>query len=72
MQFPIAVFAALRTGLILVNTNPMYTTREMLNQFKDSDAKALIIFEDLLPELDEISQQCDLSLRQINAIYYPL
>ena len=29
MQFPIAVYAALRAGLILVNTNPMYTTREM-------------------------------------------
>lgn len=59
MQFPIAVYAALRAGLILVNTNPMYTTREMLHQFKDSGAKALIIFEDLLPKFDEISKQFD-------------
>lgn len=43
VQYPIAVFAALRAGLIIVNTNPMYTPREMQHQFNDSDAQALII-----------------------------
>jgi long-chain acyl-CoA synthetase len=54
VQYPIAVFAALRAGLIIVNTNPMYTPREMQHQFNDSDAQALIIFDQILPALDAI------------------
>lgn len=50
-QYPIAAFAVLRAGLVLVNTNPMYTAREMQHQFCDSGAKALIILTDLLPKL---------------------
>ena len=42
LQYPIAVFGAMRAGLIVVNTNPMYTVREMRHQFKDSGAKALV------------------------------
>ena len=42
LQYPIAVFGALRAGLIVVNTNPLYTAREMRHQFKDSGARALV------------------------------
>ncbi|WP_341959515.1 long-chain-fatty-acid--CoA ligase FadD1 [Pseudomonas sp. RC10] len=42
LQYPIAVFGAIRAGLIVVNTNPLYTTREMEHQFNDSGAKALV------------------------------
>jgi long-chain acyl-CoA synthetase len=42
LQYPIAVFGALRAGLIVVNTNPLYTPREMRHQFKDSGARALV------------------------------
>lgn len=42
LQYPIAVFGAIRAGLIVVNTNPLYTAREMEHQFNDSGAKALI------------------------------
>ena len=42
LQYPIAVFGALRAGLIVVNTNPLYTEREMRHQFKDSGARALV------------------------------
>ncbi|WP_137886679.1 long-chain-fatty-acid--CoA ligase FadD1 [Pseudomonas sp. 2FE] len=42
LQYPIAVFGALRAGLIVVNTNPLYTAREMEHQFNDSGAKALV------------------------------
>ncbi len=42
LQYPIAMYGALRAGLIVVNTNPLYTEREMLHQFNDSGAKALI------------------------------
>jgi long-chain acyl-CoA synthetase len=42
LQYPITVFGAMRAGLIVVNTNPLYTAREMLHQFNDSGAKALV------------------------------
>ncbi|QXG39804.1 long-chain-fatty-acid--CoA ligase FadD1 [Pseudomonas viridiflava] len=42
LQYPVAVFGAIRAGLIVVNTNPLYTAREMEHQFNDSGAKALI------------------------------
>ncbi|MFA7903797.1 long-chain-fatty-acid--CoA ligase FadD1 [Pseudomonas aeruginosa] len=42
LHYPVAVFGAMRAGLIVVNTNPLYTAREMEHQFKDSGAKALV------------------------------
>lgn len=45
LQFPIAMYGALRAGLIVVNTNPLYTEREMLHQFNDSGAKALVCMD---------------------------
>lgn len=59
-QYPIAVYAALRIGLIIVNTNPLYTPREMQHQFKDSGAKALIILADLLPKFEGIQTETDI------------
>ncbi|GGY34052.1 long-chain-fatty-acid--CoA ligase [Bacterioplanes sanyensis] len=45
LQFPIAMYGALRAGLVVVNTNPLYTEREMLHQFNDSGAKALVCMD---------------------------
>jgi long-chain acyl-CoA synthetase len=42
LQYPVAVFGAMRAGLVVVNTNPLYTAREMTHQFNDSGAKALV------------------------------
>ena len=42
LQYPIAVFGALRAGLIVVNTNPLYTSREMQHQFKSAGVRALV------------------------------
>ena len=42
LQYPVVVFGAIRAGLVVVNTNPLYTTREMEHQFNDSGAKALV------------------------------
>lgn len=42
IQYPIVVFGAMRAGLVVVNTNPMYTTREMEHQFNDAGCKALV------------------------------
>ncbi|MDM0044808.1 long-chain-fatty-acid--CoA ligase [Variovorax dokdonensis] len=44
-QYPIAVAAILRAGLVVVNVNPLYTPRELEHQLKDSGAKAIIIIE---------------------------
>ena len=42
VQYPIAFYGALKLGLIVVNTNPLYTERELIHQFNDSGAKALV------------------------------
>ena len=56
-QFPIAVWGILRAGLVVVNTNPMYTAREQLHQFNDSGAKALVVLSDLLPVTEQVIPQ---------------
>ena len=45
LQYPIVLFGALRAGLVVVNTNPLYTAREMTHQFKDAGVKALVILD---------------------------
>nr|WP_279386516.1 AMP-binding protein [Motiliproteus coralliicola] len=44
IQYPVVVFGAIRAGLVVVNTNPLYTANEMRHQFNDSGAKALVVF----------------------------
>jgi long-chain acyl-CoA synthetase len=43
LQYPVALFGALRAGLVVVGTNPLYTPREMQHQFKDAGVKAIVI-----------------------------
>ena len=45
LAYPIAVFGALKAGLIMVNTNPLYTTAEMVHQFNDSGATGLVVID---------------------------
>lgn len=54
LQYPIALFGALRAGLIVVNTNPLYTAREMKHQFTDSGVKAIVIAENFAYNLEKI------------------
>lgn len=54
LQYPIALLGALRAGLIIVNTNPLYTPREMQHQFKDAEVKAIVIAENFAAKLEEI------------------
>lgn len=54
LQYPIALLGAMRAGIIVVNTNPLYTTREMKHQFKDSGVKAIVIVENFAANLEEI------------------
>jgi len=46
-QYPIAIYGAMRAGLVVVNTNPLYTTREMEHQFNDSGARALVVLANM-------------------------
>ena len=53
IQYPVALFAALRLGLVVVNTNPLYTPRELEHQLKDSGAKALIVLDNFAATAQE-------------------
>ena len=52
-QYPVAVAAILRAGLVVVNVNPLYTPRELEHQLKDSGAKAIVILENFATALEQ-------------------
>lgn len=54
LQYPVAMFAALRAGLTVVNTNPLYTPRELRHQLADSGASAIVILENFAHVLDQV------------------
>ena len=54
LQNPISIFAAIRGGFTVVNTNPLYTARELKHQLSDSGAKAIIVMENFCHVLDEV------------------
>lgn len=54
LQYPIAIFGCLRAGLVIVNTNPLYTPREMEAQFVDSGIKGILIAENFAFNLQKI------------------
>ena len=54
LQYPIVVFGAMRAGLIVVNTNPLYTEREMEHQFNDSGAKALVVLAQMASKAERV------------------
>lgn len=54
LQYPIALFAAIRAGLIVVNTNPLYTARELRHQLRDSGAVAIVVLENFAHTLEKI------------------
>ena len=57
MQFQIAMMGALRAGFVVVNVNPLYTSRELQYQLNDSGASALIILENFAHVYQKIAQQ---------------
>jgi long-chain acyl-CoA synthetase len=57
LQYPVAFIGSLRAGLIVVNTNPLYTPREMEHQFVDSGAKGIVIMENFAHHLEKIVQK---------------
>ncbi len=57
LQYPVAIAGVLRAGMTVVNTNPLYTTRELEHQIKDSGAKAILILENFAHVLQEVIGQ---------------
>ncbi|MFC5741223.1 AMP-binding protein [Dyella tabacisoli] len=54
LQYPIALFGALRAGMIVVNTNPMYTARELKHQLEDAGAKAIVVLDNFAATLQQV------------------
>lgn len=54
LQYPVVVFGAIRAGLIVVNTNPLYTAHELKHQLKDSGAKVLVVLANIAKAASEI------------------
>src|SRR3954466_13093569 len=54
LQYPVAMFGALRAGYTVVNVNPLYTARELEHQLRDSAADAIVILENFARTLEEV------------------
>jgi long-chain acyl-CoA synthetase len=54
IQYPVVLFGALKAGLIVVNTNPLYTATELEHQFNDANVKALVVFANMAHNVEKI------------------
>ncbi|MFY7927992.1 MAG: AMP-binding protein, partial [Oligoflexus sp.] len=68
IQFPIALYAASKIGVICVNTNPLYTPREMKHQFADAGAKAILIMDLFMDKLEEIIKETEIESVVVTSI----
>jgi len=68
LQYPIALFGALRAGLTVVNTNPLYTARELEHQLQDSGAKAILVLENFAHVLEQVVERTQLEQILITAV----
>jgi long-chain acyl-CoA synthetase len=60
LQYPVTIVGAFRAGLTIVNTNPLYTPRELEHQLRDSGARAIVILENFAPTLDKVLHDTEL------------
>ncbi len=60
LQYPIALYGALRAGLRVVNTNPLYTEREMRHQFRDAEVRAVVCMNAFAHSLQNILDETDI------------
>ena len=60
LQYPIVLFAILRAGLVVVNTNPLYTERELAHQLTDSACSTIIILENFAHTLEKVLNQTNI------------
>lgn len=75
LQYPVAVFGALRAGLIVVNTNPLYTASELEHQLTDSGAKALVVLANVAAHAAQVVEKTPVEkviLTEIADLHPPL
>lgn len=60
LQYPVVLFGALRSGIVIVNTNPLYTSRELKYQLVDSGAKALVVLANLAEAAESVVDETDI------------
>jgi len=75
LQYPVAMFAALRLGLVVTNINPLYTPRELQHQLQDSGAKAIVILANFAHVLESVLEQTQIErivLTQVGDLLPPL
>ncbi len=60
LQYPVALFGILQAGLVVVNTNPLYTPRELEHQLKDSGATTIIVLENFANTLELVLPRTDI------------
>lgn len=54
MQYPVALYGALRAGLVVVNANPLYTPGELLAVVKDAEPKAIVVLANFADKLEQV------------------
>ncbi|MBM6551786.1 AMP-binding protein [Marinomonas ostreistagni] len=57
IQFPIVVYGAMQAGLVVVNTNPLYTPHELEHQFNDAEVKAVVVFANMAANVEKILEK---------------
>ncbi|MDC3106122.1 AMP-binding protein [Gammaproteobacteria bacterium] len=60
IQYPVVVIAALKLGLIIVNVNPMYSTREIIHQFNDADVKTVVVLDQFYETVEKAAPETNL------------
>ncbi|MBU6470782.1 MAG: AMP-binding protein, partial [Gammaproteobacteria bacterium] len=68
LQYPVALFGVLRSGMVAVNVNPLYTERELEHQLKDSGAHTIVILENFASTLQAALPQADVQHVVVTAI----
>ena len=75
IQYPVVLFGVLRAGMIVVNTNPLYSKRELVHQFNDSGAKALIVLANVAANVSEALPETGIKhviLTELGDLHSPL
>src|SRR5690606_7781770 len=62
IQYPVALFGALRAGLVIVNTNPMYRPEEIEHQLNDAGAKALVVLTNVVASAAAVIERTPVEL----------
>lgn len=60
LQYPVVLFGAIRAGIVIVNTNPLYTGSELKHQLNDSGAKVLVVLANVAKAIEEVIDETDI------------